>query len=70
MSTAAIIELAIAVAVLVAGLWLYRRRSDASGQYGSQGAVLLFAVALILGIHALGGLDYRPSPSELGSGVQ
>ncbi len=29
------------------------------------GAVLLFAVAAIMGIHALGGLDYRPSESEL-----
>ena len=35
------------------------------GQYGSQGAVLLFVVAIIIAIHAIGGLDYRPSASEL-----
>ena len=60
------IELAAAVAILGVGIWLYRRRSpDADANYGSQGAVLLFVVAVIMGIHALGGLDYRPSAAEL-----
>ena len=58
------LELAAAVAILVAGVWLYRRR-DTGDSYGSQGAVLLFAVAAIMAIHALGGLDYRPSAAEL-----
>ena len=67
MSTDSIIELAAAVAIFVAGILLYRRRSASDGQYGSQGAVLLFVIAVILAIHALGGLDYRPSQGELDS---
>ena len=65
MSTGRIIELAAAVAILAVGVWLYRRNRAADAGYGSQGAVLLFAIAAILGVHALGLLHYRPSPSEL-----
>ena len=57
------IELAVAVALLAAGLVLYRRR-DKADSYGSQGAVILFVVAAIMAIHALGGLDYHPSAAE------
>ena len=64
MSTARMIELAAAVLILGFGIWLYRRPKGPDG-YGSQGAVILFAVAVIMGIHALGGLDYHPSQSEL-----
>ena len=63
-STGSLIELAAAVAIFVAGVWLYRRR-DKSDTYGSQGAVILFVIAVILGIHALGGLEYHPSQAEL-----
>ena len=59
------IELAAAALFVVAAVWLYRRRAGADAQYGSQGAVLLLVVGLIMGIHALGGLDYHPSNSEL-----
>jgi hypothetical protein len=59
------IELAVAVVLLGAGIWLYRARRSADQGYGSQGAVLLFVIAIIMGIHALGGMDYRPSASEL-----
>ena len=64
MSAGRIIELVVAVAFLVAGVWLYRRR-DKSDTYGSQGGVLLLAVGVIAAIHALGLLEYRPSQSEL-----
>jgi hypothetical protein len=57
-------ELVLAALLLGAGIWLYRARRQADRGYGSQGAVLLFAVAAILGIHALGGLDYHPSQAE------
>ena len=57
------IELAVAVVLLVAGIYLYRRR-DKSDSYGSQGAVILFVIAVIMAIHALGGLDYHPSAAE------
>lgn len=65
MTTARMIELAAAVAIVVAGVWLYRRNKPVDDGYGSQGAVILFAIGAIMGIHALGGLDYRPSQSEL-----
>ena len=57
------LELAAAVVLLVAGVYFYRRR-DKSDTYGSQGAVILFVVAAIMAIHALGGLDYHPSAAE------
>ena len=62
-STGSLIELAAAVAIFVVGVWLYRRR-DKSDTYGSQGAVILFVVAAIMGIHAIGGLNYHPSAAE------
>jgi MprA protease rhombosortase-interaction domain-containing protein len=62
-STGRAIELAVAVALLVAGVLVYRRR-DKTDTYGSQGAVILFVVAAIMAIHSLGGLDYHPSAAE------
>jgi len=46
-------------AMIVAGIFIYRKG-------GSQGAVLLFVIAVILLIHGLGLMEYRPSASELG----
>jgi hypothetical protein len=61
-------ELAAAVLILGAGVVFYRRKpspeDSAAGNYGSQGAVILFVVAVIVGIHALGGLDYHPTQAE------
>jgi hypothetical protein len=65
MTTGRMIELAAAVALIAAGVWMYRARKAADQGYGSQGAVILFVVAAIMGAHALGGLDYHPSNSEL-----
>ena len=65
MTTLQILEVAIAVALLAAGIWLYRRPSPEPDHYGSQGAVLLFVVAALLAIHGLGLLNYRPSPAEI-----
>jgi hypothetical protein len=61
----AIAEVAVGLAMLAGAVLLYRRRSPDDGSYGSQGAVILLAVAAILLIHGLGGLDYRPSQAEL-----
>ena len=58
MTVTSIIEVAVAVAMIVAGIWAYRRG-------GSQGAVLLFVIAIIILIHGLGLMEYRPSASEL-----
>ena len=64
MSLGRMAELAAAVLILGAGIWFYRRRATDGSSYGSQGAVILFVVAAIMGIHALGGLDYHPSNAE------
>jgi hypothetical protein len=65
MSSGRMIELIAAVMFLVAAVWLYRRKAGADAQYGSQGAVLLLVVGVIMAIHALGALDYHPSKVEL-----
>ena len=65
MTTGRMVELAVAVLLLVAGVVLYRRKPADGNSYGNQGAVILLVVAAIMGIHALGGLDYHPSESEL-----
>ena len=65
MSSGRMIELVAAVMFLIAAVWLYRRKAGADAQYGSQGAVLLLVVGVIMAIHALGALDYHPSKAEL-----
>jgi hypothetical protein len=59
MTAGSIAEVAGAVALLAAGIVAYRRG-------GSQGAVLMFAVAAILAIHGLGLMHYLPLPGERG----
>ena len=63
MSLGRMVELAAAVVILGAGIYFYRRR-DKADSYGSQGAVILFVVAAIMAIHALGALDYHPTKAE------
>ena len=57
-------ELCAALVLLLASIIFYRRRPADGNSYGNQGAVLLFVVAVIIGIHALGGLDYHPTKAE------
>ena len=64
LSSARMVELVAAVLLLVASVVLYRRRDPASESYGNQGAVILLVIAVIMGIHALGGLDYHPTQAE------
>lgn len=65
MSTQHILELVLAVALIGAGIFYYRRPRADGDSYGGQGAVLLLIVGVIVGIHALGLMNYRPSPSEI-----
>ena len=59
-------ELAIAALLAAAAIWLYRRPVAAADQrHGSQGAVLLLAIAVILAIHGAGLLNYRPAGTHL-----
>ena len=59
LSVRSILEVAIAVVLIVAGVFAYRRG-------GNQGAVLMFIIAAIILIHGLGLMHYHPSPAELG----
>jgi len=56
-----IIELAVAAALLVGAVVLYRRRGKADPEHGSQTAVLLLVIGAIMLIHGLGLLEYRPA---------
>ena len=58
MTVTQIVELAVAVAILVAAILVYRRG-------GTQGGVLLLVVGLLVAIHGLGLMEYRPSEAEL-----
>lgn len=58
------IELVAALLILGAGIYFYRSRKSADEGYGSQGAVILFVIAAIMGAHALGALDYHPTKAE------
>ena len=64
MTTGRMIELAAAVLLFAASVYFYRRRDPSSEGYGNQGAVILLVIAVIMAIHALGGLDYHPSKAE------
>ena len=65
MTTNTILELALAAALIIGGAWLYWRRGKDDPRHGSQGAVILMIVGLILAIHGSGMLEYRPMESEL-----
>lgn len=68
MTTSRMIELAVAVLLLGAGIFFYRRKpapdDQGASSYGNQGAVILIVIAVIVAIHALGGLDYHPTQAE------
>ena len=65
MSLGTMIELAAAVLLIAGGIVLYRRRGRADPQHGSQTAVLLLVVGIILVIHGTGQLEYHPSAAEI-----
>ena len=65
MTTVEIIEVALAALLIVGGGLLYVRRGRRDGSRGSQTAVILIFVGLILAIHGLRLLEYRPSEGEL-----
>ena len=62
MTTASIIEIAFGAALMVGAVVLYRRRGpEGEAKTGSQSAVILLIVGLILLIHGSGLLEYRHS---------
>jgi len=71
MTILSMLEVLIALLLIAAGVYLYRSKPAQDegapdvDHYGSQGAVLLFVIAIIMVIHGFGALEYRPSASEL-----
>jgi hypothetical protein len=69
MTILSMLELLVAALMIGAGVWIYRSKPAAGEEdvdhYGSQGAVLLFVVAVIMVIHGVGALEYHPSSSEI-----
>ena len=63
-------ELAAAVLLIAGAILLYRKRGRADPQHGSQTAVLLLVVGVIMLIHGTGQLEYHPSQAELEAAAQ
>jgi hypothetical protein len=57
MSVGEIIELLVAIALIVGGIWLYRKRGREDPRHGSQTAILLLVIGAIMAIHATGLLE-------------
>ena len=67
MTTTQIIEVAVAAALIFGAVVIYRRRgAEGEAKTGSQTAVILLIIGLIVAVHGLGLMEYRPSASELG----
>ena len=60
-----ILELAVAAALILGAVVLYRKRGRDDPRHGSQSAVLLLVIGVILLIHGTGRLEYHPSAAEL-----
>jgi hypothetical protein len=59
------VEVAFALLLIGGGGWLQVRGRREDAEHGSQGAVILIIVGLILAIHGLGLLEYRAPESGL-----
>ena len=60
MTTTQIIEVVLAAALIGGGGWLYfRRGAEGEAKTGSQTAVILMFIGIIMAIHGLGLLEYR-----------
>ena len=71
MTTTQIIELVVAAGLLVLSVVVYRRKGpEGSGGYGNQGSVILLFIAIIMIIHGLGLLEYRPSQGEIDAAAE
>ena len=65
MTTIQIIEVAVAALLIGAGVSRQVRTRRTSPNRGSQSAVIMIMVGMIIAIHGLGLLEYRPSKGEL-----
>jgi len=62
-------EVAAAAALIIGGIWLQVRGKRDDARHGSQGAVILIVIGLIVAIHGLGLMEYRPSEGEIARGT-
>ena len=65
MTTGSIIELVVAIGLILLSVVVYRRQGKADPIHGSQGSVIVLFIGIIMAIHALGLLEYRPSKGEI-----
>ncbi|MCL6741187.1 hypothetical protein LZ518_08595 [Sphingomonas sp. RB56-2] len=66
MTTMQIVELAAAAALVLLSVVVYRRKgAEGQGGYGNQGSVIVLFIAILLAVHGLGLLEYRPSQAEI-----
>lgn len=65
MTTLQLIEVAVAALLIGGGIWLQVRSRREDARHGSQGAVILIVIGLIVAIHGLGLMEYRPSRGEM-----
>ena len=65
MTALQIIEVAVAAALIGAGVWRQVRTRRTSPNRGSQTAVILIVIGALIAIHGLGLMEYRPSRGEL-----
>ena len=66
MTNTQIIELVVAAGLILLSVVVYRRKgAEGEGGYGNQGSVIVLFIAIILVIHGLGLMEYRPSQGEI-----
>jgi hypothetical protein len=65
MNVAHPMTLGAAMVFIIAGVIVYRRGARQDSNHGSQGAVIMLVIGVILAIHGLGLFEYRPSQSEI-----
>ena len=66
MTNTQIIELVAAAGLILLSVVVYRRKgAEGEGGYGNQGSVIVLFIAILLIIHGLGLMEYRPSQGEI-----
>ena len=66
MTTTQTIELVVAAGLIALSVVVYRRKGpEGDGGYGNQGSVIVLFIAILLIVHGLGLMEYRPSQSEI-----
>ena len=71
MTNTQIIELVVAAGLILLAVVVYRRKgAEGEGGYGNQGSVIVLFIAILLIIHGLGLMEYRPSQGEIDAAAE